>query len=142
MENQWKKRIQRPIGVYVCTTLIFLRFGLFQFINYYTAIRAENGEVPFQIIVVSLGLCVFTAASTIWAFIGDNEGRILMLIFVALNLFWIIFLASFNLTDEITENDKDGFVYIYNSIFTLFLLIPFYWYFFSKNVVAYYKQND
>ncbi len=142
MDNEWKKPIQKPIGVYVCTILIFVRFGLFQFINYFSAISEANGEVQLPVIVVSLGLCVFTAASAVWAFIGDNAGRISSMIFVALNLLWALFLATLALSDANKENDKDAVLYIVNLVFTSLLLIAFFAYFMSKNVVAYYKQNE
>jgi hypothetical protein len=142
MENEWKKPIQKPIGVYVCTILIFIRFGLFQFINYFSAIREANGEVLLPIVVVSLGLCVFTAASSIWAFIGDNAGRISLMIFVALNLLWAFFLASLALSDVDIKNDEGAVLYIINLVFTSFFIIAFFVYFMSKKVVEYYKQND
>jgi MFS family permease len=142
MENEWKREIQKPIGVYVCTFLIFLRFGLFQFINYFIAVRAENGEVPFPIVVVSLGLCVFTAGAAFWAFIGDKEGRISLLILVAANMLWALFLATLALSDKDTENDKFAISYIINWVITAMLVSSFYWYFFSKEITDYYKRND
>jgi hypothetical protein len=142
MEEQWKKPIQRPIGVYVCTILVFLRFGLFQFINYFTAVREANGEAALPFVIVSLGLCVFTAAAAIWAFVGDNEGRISLLIMVTLNLLWALFLATLVLSDTDAENKKGAVLYISNWVVTSLLMVAFYWYFFSQEVVAYYKQND
>jgi hypothetical protein len=142
MEEQWKRKIKMPIGVYVCAILVFLRFGVFQFINYYTAVREANGEAALPIVIVSLGLCVFTAAAAIWALIGDNEGRISLLIMVTLNLLWALFLATMVLSDTNAENKKDAVLYILNWIVTSLLMVAFYWYFFSREVVAYYKQND
>ena len=51
-----------------------------------------DGDVPFVIAFTSLFLSVFTAASAIWAFYGDNLSRIILLIFVSLNILWWIFL--------------------------------------------------
>ncbi len=142
MEEQWKRKIKMPIGVYVCVILVFLRFGVFQFINYYTAVREANGEAALPVVIVSLGLCVFTAAAAIWTLIGDNEGRISLLIMVTLNLLWALFLATMVLSDTDAENKKGAVLYILNWIVTSLLMIAFYWYFFTQEVVAYYKQND
>ncbi len=142
IDNEWKKPIQMPIGVYFCLGFILIRFGLFQFIGYFSAIREANGEVQLPIIVVSLGLCVFTAASTIWAFIGDNLGRLAVLLFVSLNIFWSLFLGALALSDDSIDNDKAAVMYIINVVFTLLLVIACLAYLMSKQVVSYYKQNN
>lgn len=93
MENEWKKKIPKPIGVYFSTALIFIKFGILNLIGYFLAIKETNGKVALPIVVISFSLCVFTAGAAIWAMIGGNEGRIALLILLPLNILWVILLA-------------------------------------------------
>ncbi len=92
METEWKKRIRKPEGVYVMCLLLFLNFGVYQFFYDFSAMRQSNTETPIIIAALLISLDVFSAATAIWAFFGDNLARISMLIFVTLNMLWSIFI--------------------------------------------------
>lgn len=141
MEGQWKKRISRPVGIYVFTIAIFVRLGLFEFINYWSDIQNSDGNVPFVIVFVSLFLCAFTAGSAVWAFYGDDTARIALLIFVSLNVLWMTFLVI----TAIGYSESNG-IEVARLIPGLFQpvawLIGTWWYFTKSDVVAYYKQQS
>lgn len=141
MENEPPRRISKPIGVYVLTILIFIRLGLFQFINYWVEIQRSDGDVPFSIVFISLFLSVFTAAAAIWAFYGDNLARIAILVFVSLNVLWWFFL----IVSAIAYNDSETFgwlKFLPTLIQPVFCLCITWWFFNKKDVVAFYKQQS
>jgi hypothetical protein len=105
METVWKKRIQKPMGVYVCTFLIFLRFGIINFFSYLLAFRDSDGDAELPVVVISLALCVFTAGAAVWAVTGQNEGRIALLVMLPLNILWILFFAVSGLLNEDKADD-------------------------------------
>lgn len=141
MENEPRRRIQKPVGIYVLTILIFIRLGLFQFLNYWTEIQNENGEVPFTIVFISLFLAVFTAATAIWAFYGDNLARIAILIFVSLNVLWWFFLIVSAIAYDKSER-QEWIGWIPLLIQPVFCLCLTWWFFTKQEVVAYYKQQS
>ena len=102
------QRVQKPIRLYVLTIFIVLGYGIMPFIStmpfargflllgiwnlplngsIYVLYGAE-GETSLPVVIISLALCVFTAASAIWAFYGDKEGRMAALVFVTLDVVW------------------------------------------------------
>jgi Kef-type K+ transport system membrane component KefB len=142
MENEWKKRIQKPIGVYVWTVLILLKFGILNFIGYFLSFRNADGDVYLPFVIISLALCVFTAGAAIWAFTGQNEGRIALLILVPLNIVWILIFAVSALLNNEVEDDKSAVLAIIQQVILTLFVIGMEWYFMSEKVVEYYKQDD
>ncbi len=142
METTWKKRIQKPIGVYVCTTLILIKFGILNFIGYFLSFRNAEGEVILPIVIISLAICLFTAGAAIWAFTGQNEGRIALMILLPLNILWIVLFAVSDLLNDEKEDDKVAVQAIIQQVMLSLFIIGIEWYFMSKKVVEYYKQND
>lgn len=142
MEDKWKKPIQKPIGVYVWTVIIILKFGLLNFIGYFVAFRNTNGEIALPIVLITFTLCFFTIGAAIWAFTGDNVGRIALMILVPLNILWIVLFDVSALLDNVKENDEIAVFSIIQQVIISLFVIGFEWYFMSKNVVEYYKQND
>lgn len=140
MEDIQKKRIQKPIGLYILTICIFLRFGVFQFITDFTAIRDAESEIPFLIAIVLIGRNVFVAGASVWAYLGENWGRISLLVIVSLNVLWTIF----NVITYFSYNEQEqSFAQILNILFNpIFWLVICWWYLNTKNVVEYYKQNE
>lgn len=140
METERRRRIQKPIGIYVLTILIFIRLGVFQLLNYWYEIQNSDDNLPFTIVFVSLFLTIFTAASAVWAFVGDNSGRIALLIFVSLNVLWWIFLILMAIA--FSESQRLEWLRLIPSLIQpIFCLIITWWYFTKEHVVAYYKQN-
>ena len=80
----------------------------------------------------------FTAGAAICALIGDNAGRIVLLVFVSLNVLWEVFLLimeiSYTATDLGSLDLWIGFAKAIGGI-------GVFWLYFTKSVVvAYYKQ--
>jgi Kef-type K+ transport system membrane component KefB len=141
METEWKKRIQKPIGVSVWTVIVFIKFGIFDLFGILMGLREANGEFSLPFVVVLLTLTVFTAGAAIWAFIGENEGRIALLILLPVNILWIVLWAVSGLLDKEPSNDKIAVSVIIQQTILSLWVIAVEWYFMSKKVVEYYKQN-
>lgn len=108
--------------------------------------RQNEIETPIIIAILLIGFDIFCAASAIWAFFGDNAGRISLLIFVSLNMLWSIFVLILLIAAaKPKENgyyDANIFLYGFNLLKPLALFGLCWCYFIQKEVVAYYKQNN
>lgn len=146
METEWKKRIRKPEGVYLMSLLLFLNFGVYQFYYDFSAMRQIENETPLLIAVLLISMDVFSAASAIWAFFGDNLARIFLLIFVSLNMLWSIFIlimaVSYATPKANGYYDSNIFLYGFSLLKPLFLFGLCCWYFTQKEVIAYYKQEN
>ena len=137
-----EKRVDKPFGVYVCSILILIRFGIINTLNYFLAFRNADGDVYLPVVVISLAISIFTGGAAIWALTGQNEGRIALLLLLPLNVLWLLLLAAPGLLNEETADDKEAVRIIINQTILSLFVIAIEWYFMSKKVVAYYKQND
>ena len=126
--------------------LMFLNFGVYQFIQDFIAMRNGEDETPLIVAVLLISLDVFCAASAIWAFFGDNAGRISLLAFVTLNMLWSVFILiliiSLAKPKENGYYESNIFFYGLNLIKPLFLFGLSWWYFTQKEIIAYYKQDN
>ena len=126
--------------------LLFLNFGLYQFLNDFSALRQGEKETPLLIAALLLGMDVFSAAAAIWAFFGENLARVCLLIFVSLNMLWSIFvlilIISFAQPHE--NGYYDGNIFFFGlSLLKPLILFGLCWgYFTREDVVAYYKQEN
>lgn len=137
MENEWKKPIRKPEGVYGMSFLLFLNFGIYNFINDFSAMRVNNDETPLLIAVILISLDVFSAGSAIWAFFGDNSGRIALLIFISLNMLWSIFWLI--ITVSYAKPGANGYydeniLYYGLSLVKPLLLFGLCWWYFTQNM--------
>jgi hypothetical protein len=102
------QRVQKPIRLYVLTIFIVVSYGLMPFISampfgrdfllfgYWTLplngsfviLFGSEGTPSLFVVLVSLALCVLSAASAVWAFYGDQAGRVATLVFVTLDVLW------------------------------------------------------
>ena len=134
------RRVDKPIRLHVLAIFIVVAYGFMPFVatfpysSGYFLIGLRNlplngsiaflygpeGDAPFILILVSLFLCIFSAASAIWAFAGDREGRTATLIFISLNVLWWTALVLM----AILQNDLPA-----NLILQLVFQIipPFFW---------------
>jgi MFS family permease len=146
MENIRKKRIRKPEGVFVLCLLTFLNFGVYQFYIDFSAMRQTENETPLLIAILLISFDVFSAASAIWAFFGDNYGRISLLIFVSLNMLWSIFVLIMTIAYATPKAngyyDGNIFFFAFSLLKPLFLFGLCWWYFTRKDVIAYYKQDN
>lgn len=140
MENNSLKRIRKPEGVFIISLLLFLNFGVLQFLNDFSAMRANGGETPILIAVLLISFDVFSAASAIWAFLGDNSGRIALLIFVSLSMLWSVFVLIISVSYG--KFDENEFTFLFSLLKPLFLFGLCWWYFTRNDVIAYYKQDN
>ncbi len=142
VEDRWKKRIKAPLGVYAWTALVLIKFGILNSIGFFLSFRQVNGDVSLPVVVVSFSLSIFTAGAAVWATIGDNAGRIALLILTPLNIVWVVLLVL----QPLFGNDKDlavgAFNVILGQVFLTLWVIGMEWYFLTKKVVEYYKQDD
>ena len=146
MEIEWKKRIRKPEGIYVMCLLLFLNFGVYQFLNDFFAMRQIENETPVIIAALLISLDVFSAATAIWAFFGDNLARILMLMFVSLNILWSVFVLilaiAYATPKENGFYDANIFMFGFTLLKPLFIFGLCWWYFTQRKVIAYYKQEN
>ncbi len=140
MEDVQKKQMPKPIGLYILTICIFLRFAIFQFISDFNLIRESDSNTPFLIALILIGRNVLVAGAAVWAFLGEDWGRISLLAIVSLNVLWTLFnvitFVSYSENDQIIAPILSGLL---NPIFWL---VVCWWYLNSKNVLEYYKNND
>lgn len=140
MENVQQSQIQKPVGVYILTVCIFLRFGVFQFISDFNTIREAEKATPILITIILISRNVFVAGAAIWAYLGEKEGRISLLAIVSLNVLWTVFsVITFVSYNENNSNIHFSLNYLLNPIFWLVIC---WWYLNRKNVVKYYKRNE
>jgi len=81
---QTQRRIAKPIGLYVITVFDFIAAGLIPLMTVIFAARNSESELPFFVIVISVGLPAFVMAASIWAWVGDNVARYLLLVLITL----------------------------------------------------------
>ncbi len=141
IEDKWKKPLKTPIGVYVWTILVILKFGVGNFISFLLALRSIEGDVSIPTVVVSFALCFFTVIAAIFALLGENVGRIALLILTPLNLVWVLILVTPALLGQDIDAGKAAVFVIIQQVFLALGVIGMEWYFMTKNVVEYYKQN-
>lgn len=140
MENIQKGEIKKPFGINLLTICIFLRFGFFQFISDFNAISNAEHATPILIAIILISRNVFVTGVAIWAFLGENWGRIALLAIVSLNVIWTLFNV---ITYVSFSNDQSNSMrIIFDLTNPLFWLGICWWYLNRKNVVEYYKSND
>lgn len=107
MEGPPKVKIRKPTGIFIVCGLVFLNFGLYQFIQDFMAMRNAEVETPVIITALIIGIDVLCALSAIWALLGDNAGRISMLAFLSLSMLWSVFVLIFAISKA--EKDAAGY---------------------------------
>ena len=146
MEPAKRKDLRKPTGVLILCGLMFLNFGIYQFAQDFISIRNSGNETPIIIAVLLISLDVFCAASAIWAFLGENAGRISLLMFISLNLLWSVFVLILLIANaKPKENgyyDASIFLFGFSLLKPLFLAAICWWYFTQKEIIAYYKQDN
>lgn len=101
----------------------------------------EDRTVTCLLIIVSvtLALCAFTVASALWAFSGQNEGRIAFLTIVSLNFLWWTFFVILGISNSENAQSTVNLVF---SLVRPVIWISALWYFFTKkDILAYYHQS-
>lgn len=153
------KNVDKPIRLYVLMVFIVVAYGLMPFVSvvfldsrtaFLIGFRTlpfngsilflydANGDASPVLIFVSLFLCLFSAASAIWAFYGDWLGRIATLLFVTGDVLWWSCLVIYAIFDDAnSSSDKIG--WISQLIFPPMWLGFIWWNFTRPDVNAYYR---
>ena len=136
----WRKRIDRPLGVYLITIYDFLVVGLIPLLILVLFLRNSNTEMSLPATMLSVGLYVLVMAFSVWACVGDNIGRWLLLSAVTLTAAMWIINAAFILSNlDLSSGEKPSVIgFISRGVMALALN---WWYFNRKTTVAYYKRE-
>ena len=130
-------RIQRPIGVYIMTAYDFLVVGVIPLLTLVFALRNSDAEYPFIVVLLAVGLYFGVMGAAVWAWVGDNIGRWLLLVTVSVvALQWIVNAIVWLSSDGEAKPSVIGF--ISRGITALALN---WWYFNRKSTAAYYRQT-
>ena len=113
------KRLDKPIRLYVIVIFIVVAYGLMPLVSVFPytggfwlveprflpfngsiqVLYRPDGEISIVLLVVTLALCIFSAASAIVAFLDISEGRVAALLFVTLDVIWWFFLVIITIVD-------------------------------------------
>src|SRR6202158_136430 len=107
----WKKRIDRPLGVYLTTVYDLLVVGLIPLLTFFLFARNSDSEMSLPATMLSVGLYVLVMAFSVWACVGDNIGRWLLLSAVTLTAVMWIINAAFVLSNmDLPSGEKPGVI--------------------------------
>ena len=139
-EVQTQRRIAKPIGLYIISVFDFIAVGLIPLLTVIFAARNSESELPFAVVVISVGLPVLVMAVTIWAWVGDNVARYLLLALITL----VSVLLIINNVILVSSGEVSGGRAIPSVgviVRATFWIGINWWYFNRRHVVAYFKQN-
>ena len=139
-ETQTKRRIAKPIGLYIITAFDFLAVGLVPLLVVVWTARSPEVELPFFAVLISVALAIMTMAASVWALVGDNGGRYLLLGLVTLSSVLLILDNLIIISDE-QETGSSTIRSISWIVRATFWIGINWWYFNRRHVVAYFKQN-
>ena len=136
----WKKRIDRPLGVYLITIYDFLFVGLVPLLTLVLFLRNSDAEFSFITTLLSVGLYFVVMGASVWACVGVNIGRWLLLSAVTLTaVIWIINAVFILSNMELSGSERPSVIgFISRGVMALALN---WWYFNRKTTVAYYKRD-
>jgi hypothetical protein len=137
---QTKRRIAKPLGLYIILIFDFLAVGLIRLVTEIFAIRNSEAELPFLAVVFSVGLPVFVMAATIWAWLGDNVARFLLLALITLMSLLLIINNVILVSNGEASGDR-AIPSVGIIVRATFWIGINWWYFNRRHVVAYFKQN-
>ena len=134
-----RRRIAKPLGLYLITIFDFIAVGVVPLFSVVWVGRSQEIELPFVAVLTSVGLAITTMASSIWAWLGDNAGRVLLLALVTLSSVLLILNNVLLLSsDNVGTNGIRSVGWIFRAVFWIGIN---WWYFNRAQVVAYFKQN-
>jgi len=138
--ESYRRRIDRLIGLVVIIVLSVVG-GIGGFVATFQAI-SESPGIPFVYTLISLALPLFLSGAAIWAFTGQNEGRIALVILVVLNWAWPMLLVVGALIEANGESDGNIITALVGLTIRALFVFAVAWYLLSKRVSEYYHQND
>ena len=136
-----KRRIEKPLGLYILTGIDFLVLGSIPLLTIFLWMRNSQLEVPLFAMMISVGLPLFVMAASVWALVGDNAARYVLLALLTLWSFALIVNTIVLFSSEEAPNFRPSSV-IGLMVRTIFWTAINWWYFNRAHVVAYFKQNQ
>lgn len=137
-ETPIKRRISRPVGLYIITVLDFIAVGLVPLLTIVWTARNPEIDLPFYAVLVSVGLAVMVMAAAVWAWIGDNLGRYFLLGLVTLSSVLLILNNLIILSSGDNSSSIRSIGWVIRASFWIGIN---WWYFNRQHVVAYFKQT-
>ncbi|HYW73638.1 MAG TPA: hypothetical protein VE961_21630 [Pyrinomonadaceae bacterium] len=135
-----KRRIAKPIGLYIITFLDFLGVGVLPLLSVIALARRPEAEIPFITVLLSVGLAMTVMAGSVWACIGDRAGRWLLL--GAVSLTCSLFILNHAVAIFAPETPVPNAIgYGVRIIRAAIWMGVNWWYFRRSHVVGYYKQR-
>ena len=141
VQTQRQRRIAKPMGLYILGGIDFVVLGLIPLLTILLSIRNTKLELALLDVMISIGFPLFIMAATVWAVVGDNPARYVLL---ALLTLWSM--AVITNTIVLFSSDEVGWfrpsAVIGFTVRTVFWTAINWWYFNRAHVVAYFKQNQ
>ena len=140
VQTERRRRIAKPMGLYILCVIDFVVVGLIPLLTIFLALRNTELELPFLNVMISIGFPLFIMAATVWALVGDNPARYVLL---ALLTLWSMAVITNTI---VLFTSEDGVSFRSSSVIgftvrTVFWTAINWWYFNRAHVVAYFKQN-
>lgn len=135
------RRIAKPLGLYIIGGINFVVLGLIPLLLIFLSLRNTELELPLLAVMISVGFPLFIMAATVWAVVGDNPARYVLLGLLTL---WSIALVT-NLIGLFSSEGGPSLRFSSVTGFTVrtvFWTGINWWYFNRAHVVAYFKQNE
>jgi hypothetical protein len=137
-EHKPKRKKEKPIGVHILTAFDFIAIGLIPAIATLWVGFGIEIEISLAWFAISLGLALLTMGAAVWAWTGDNPGRLLLLALVTVSSALIIF----NNISILSADNVEGagtIRSVINILHGLFRIAINWWYFNLKKTIDYYK---
>lgn len=141
VQTPQRRKIAKPLGLYIISGLDSVIVGLIPLLTIFLSLRNSELELPLLSVMISVGFPLFIMAASVWALVGDNAARYVLL---GLLTVWSIALII-NLIFLYSSEEGAGFrsaSVIGFTVRTCFWSSINWWYFNRAHVVAYFKQNQ
>ena len=135
-----RRRISKPLGLYLITAFDFIAVGVVQLISVVVVLRREEVEIPFVFVLVLVGLPIMAMGACAWALAGENAGRWALLLLVTVSSVLLILNRAVMLSSG--GDSTGGIVSAGWVIRAVFWLAINWWYFNRAHVVAYFAQKS
>ena len=134
----YRRRIAKPLGLYIITVFDIIALGLVPLVSVLLLARREDVELPFVVVLIYVGLAFSVMGAAVWACIGDNAGRYLLLGLVTISS--VLFIV--NGAISVSDGGSTSIASVGLIIRATFWIVINWWYFNRKHVVAYFRQDS
>ena len=131
--------LRRPVGLQILIAVDFVVFSLGQAYGVIKEAQNTSSNSTFTFVLISLLVCFFSAAASVWAYVGGELARKTLLALVFVNLIWF----GYELAILLTYTSLDSFKNIFGVFIIGRILLGFIangWYLNSAEALAYYYQ--